>query len=413
MHIFRRMRKAVQYWIPFTAVLALMAMLQKTIFRSVYRRRIWLVAEKPSEARDNGLAFFRWMRQKHPEIECYYVIEKDGVDLKKVEPLGNVIYRNSCRHLWYYLAAENSISSQLSGAYPHEVNSEYLRLIRGLKNPNQKCVFLQHGVTYQAANISSLCYGSGVHDLIVTVSETERRFLIQQYHYPPERVANVGFCRFDHLISGQRTKTILIMPTWRSWLSAAEKETASREEILQFQRSDFFGNYSALLKAPELLDMLKRYGYSLVFYPHYRLQPFIESFSSCESENVTIAKRTAYDVQQLLIDCDLLITDYSSVFFDFAYLRKPEIFFQFDVERFRSEHYAQGFFSYAHDGFGPICGNQEVLLRQLEEYLRKDCAPEEKYLERVDAFFTHRDNKNCERTYEAIRALCDTDGNGF
>lgn len=402
--ICRKIWKAVRYWIPLTTVLALMSLLQKTVFRGIYRREIWLVAEKPSEARDNGSVFFRWVRETHPEINCFYVIEKTGVDLESVKPLGNVIYRNSLKHLWYYLAAENSISSQMSGAYPYEVNSKYMKIIRRLKNPGQKCIFLQHGITYRAVNAGSLFYSSGVHDLIVTAAEAERDFFIQYYSYPPEKVANIGFCRFDRLKKQPYEKTVLLMPTWRTWLSNMEKETVGERETAQFESSEFFTKYSTLLKDPVLLDMLERYGYKLVFYPHYRLQPFIASFSPCGSKNVIIAGRSSYNVQELLLTSGLLVTDYSSVFFDFAYLKKPEIFFQFDVERHRSFHYGEGYFSYENDAFGPVCRSEDELLRQLEKYMR-NCVPEQEYLERVDSFFTHRDEKNCERTYEAIRAL--------
>ena len=37
-------------------------------------------------------------------------------------------------------------------------------------------------------------------------------------------------------------------------------------------------------------------------------------------------------VQELLVEHDLLITDYSSVSFDFSYMKKPVIFYHFDVK---------------------------------------------------------------------------------
>lgn len=409
MRRFKKIWKAATYWLPLTAVLTFMAVLQKTVCRSVYQRRIWLVAEKPSEARDNGAAFFRWLRKKYPKAECFFVIEKNGVDLKNVEPLGNVVYRNSLRHLWYYLAAENDISSQLAGAYPFEINSRYLRLIKKLKNPKQKCVFLQHGITCRAINVESFFYRSGVHDLLVTASEDERQFIIQYYGYPPEKVSNVGFCRFDSLKMGRCEKVILFMPTWRTWLSSTERQTASAQETAQFENTEFFARYSALLKNPKLLDLLEQYGYKLIFYPHYRLQPFIASFLPCESENVVIAGRTEYDVQQLLLTSRLLVTDYSSVFFDFAYLGKPLIMYQFDYEKYEAAHYQKAYFDYAEDGFGPVLETDSELLEQIEQYIKCNCAPEQKYLDRVDAFFTHRDDHNCERTYEAIQALHDAE----
>lgn len=376
---------------------------------------IWLITEKSSEARDNGFCFFSYLRTKHPEINAYYAISADSPDRHKVEPLGNVIEFNSLEHYAAYLAADFSISSQSIGAHPAMMRPEVYRLLTPLRNRKQKAVFLQHGVTQNKIARRDWHYASHMLDLFVVSGPRERAFMEENYGYPPGYVRELGMCRFDRLLGGEhRTgKTVLIMPTWRGWLRGDGSPEATAEEKAAFRTSEFYSTYMGLLSSSDLEALLERYGYRVIFYPHYALQCFADAFMPAQGERIRIATREHYDVQQLLIDCDLLITDYSSVFFDFAYLKKPEIFFQFDVERFRSDHYAQGFFSYADDGFGPICGNREALLRQLEEYLRRDCAPEEKYLERVDAFFTHRDNKNCERTYEAIRALRDTDGDGF
>ena len=61
------------------------------------------------------------------------------------------------------------------------------------------------------------------------------------------------------------------------------------------------------------------------------------------------------DIQNLLKDSALMITDYSSVFMDFAYMEKPEIYFQFDEDQFRSTHYAKGYFDYKKDEIIGLC----------------------------------------------------------
>ena len=51
-----------------------------------------------------------------------------------------------------------------------------------------------------------------------------------------------------------------------------------------------------------------------------------------------------YDVQKLMIECDMMITDYSSVQFDFAYMKKPILLYQFDREAYQSGHQGKGYF---------------------------------------------------------------------
>ena len=60
------------------------------------------------------------------------------------------------------------------------------------------------------------------------------------------------------------------------------------------------------------------------------MQRFLDEFTTC-SERIIIADWKKYDVQGLLKESALLITDLSSVFMDFAYMRKPMIYYQFDM----------------------------------------------------------------------------------
>ena len=80
--------------------------------RDLLRREIWLIAEKRTEARDNGYHLFRYLRERHPEIEAYYVITADSPDREKVERLGHVLTADSEEHFLYYIAAACSIGSQ-------------------------------------------------------------------------------------------------------------------------------------------------------------------------------------------------------------------------------------------------------------------------------------------------------------
>ena len=68
--------------------------------------------------------------------------------------------------------------------------------------------------------------------------------------------------------------------------------------------------------------------------------------------------------QNLFMDYDLLITDYSSLHFDFATLRKPVIYFQFDREEFygTSHAYQKGIFDFQKYGFGPVMEGLEDLI---------------------------------------------------
>ena len=112
-------------------------------------------------------------------------------------------------------------------------------------------------------------------------------------------------------------------------------------------------------------------------------------------------------MQNLLIKSDVLITDFSSVFFDYGYMEKPMIFYQFDKESFRQQHYEEGYFDYDRDGFGEILYDENDVIDELDRILENGCVLDDKYRKRIDKFFTLRDENNSQRNFEAIKEICD------
>ncbi len=72
---------------------------------------------------------------------------------------------------------------------------------------------------------------------------------------------------------------------------------------------------------------------------------------------------------------------------------------------------SQGYFDYHRDAFGPICENQEQLLIELTVLLERGCQIDAVYQERQRQFFPVYDQKNCERTYMAIKEVCNETSN--
>ena len=91
-----------------------------------------------------------------------------------------------------------------------------------------------------------------------------------------------------------------------------------------------------------------------------------------------------------------MITDYSSVFFDFAFMKKPVIYYH----EGNDYHYKDGYFSYEEMGFGDVIDNGEDLVDKVIDYIENGCEMEEKYKRRVDGFFKYTDQNNCKRVYD-------------
>ena len=88
------------------------------------------------------------------------------------------------------------------------------------------------------------------------------------------------------------------------------------------------------------------------------------------------------DVSRLYLASDICITDYSSVFFDFANLRRPMLFFVYDLDEYADE--IRGlYFDMETTLPGPLLHTNDELLAAL-----KNMDPiVEKYKDRYDAFY--------------------------
>ncbi|MGL5126224.1 MAG: CDP-glycerol glycerophosphotransferase family protein, partial [Fusobacteriaceae bacterium] len=86
--------------------------------------------------------------------------------------------------------------------------------------------------------------------------------------------------------------------------------------------------------------------------------------SKIENDSMFIDVSKYDDIQELYMASDILITDYSSVFFDYALLKKPIIFYPYDYEHYKNKE--RGFyFEYDKIVPGPIAHNQKELLKLL------------------------------------------------
>ena len=102
----------------------------------------------------------------------------------------------------------------------------------------------------------------------------------------------------------------------------------------------------------------------------------------------------------------LVVTDYSSAAFDFAYIRKPIIYTHFDKEEFFGGGHimgnAVGYFDYEKDGFGEVEYDKEGTVNRIIEYIENGCKLKPEYRRRIDEFFAFDDKNNCKRVYEKI-----------
>ena len=388
-HKLRRLLDYLKNVFLFFALWPAAAVLRRT---SGAYRHLWLVAERGVDARDNGYWFFRYLREKQPRVNACYVIDRASPDYEKVARLGKTVAMGSLRHRLMYLAADRLVGTHVQPAAPDLMGYYRLRKI-GIR-PRGKQAFLQHGIIM--AEMKWMRYPNLRVDFFASGGKMEYDYLTSQFGFPQGVVRYTGLCRYDNLTRGNSpSREILVMPTWRGW---------NYPKGDRFYETAFYRSFQSLLNRAELLDLLEENDLKLIFYPHMEIQPELDKFTS-PSERIVLAGWRDYDVQALLMRCNLLITDYSSVHFDVGYMEKPVIYYQFDLEDFRKFHYQEGYFSYEEHGFGEVVKTEDRLMDVLTSYIREDFRMSKTYYDRLEAFFPVRDENNCERTFRIISGL--------
>ena len=378
-------------FIDIKAIFLLGLLYVPALFFRLFNRNIWLCSERKDEARDNGYWMYKYIRENYSKQKCYYVITKTSIDRKKIEKYKTLITWGSLKHYFIFMAAKIRLSAHVDTDTPNSRVTNFMEKHHLLRN---KRVFLQHGITKD--KISFGYFNVNRADLFICGAIPEYEFCKNTFGHPEKNYVLTGFARFDGLNNNNVKKQILVIPTWRVWLNNVTEE--------EFKNSQYFKTYHSLINNCQLLNCLERNHYRLLFFMHSEMQKFIHLFAS-NNEYLIIGDEKAYDVQALLNESNILVTDYSSVAFDFAYLRKPVVYYHFDYEKYRKYQHPKGYFSYRDDGFGPVMIKENDVINFISETIANDANNEVKYEEKVNTFFKFFDKNNCSRIYYEIKKI--------
>ncbi|MCE7145611.1 CDP-glycerol glycerophosphotransferase family protein [Campylobacter coli] len=356
------------------------------------KSNIWLFADRDYEADDNAEHLYRYIMQNHPEQKIVFALRKESLDWERLEKEGfNLVEFGSLEFERIIKKASKVISSH---------SDEYL--IRYI-TPRQQFIFLQHGVIKDDL---SKWLNSKKIDLFITSTKAEYDSIANDYnHYKfgKKEVVLTGLARHDALLKNNQcnARQIIIMPTWRANIVGVALGSSKRGLQSDFTQSEYFQKWNLLLNSNILQKLCEKYDYTIVFNPHPNIIPYLKDFNI--PSYVKIANHNE-SLQELFCNSSLMITDYSSVAFEMAYLNKPVIYYQFDHEEFFNSHtYQKGYFDYKKDGFGPVVEDEESLLKELENLLQNDCNPFGIYKDNIDSTFAFKDGKCCERIYKVIK----------
>lgn len=365
-----------------------------SFFMSLWGKDVWLFCERQQIADDNAWIFFNWMRKNHPEQKCFFVLSRKSKLFDHKDK--SLITWGSFRHYVYYWMSKVYVKATFDSPEPNSRVCYYTNL---LFKKNLKQMYLRHGISKDGCEYHM--YKELKVRLFICGAKREYEYFLQNADYPQGYLAYTGLARYDDLYNAPRDcDSILIIPTWRRYLYVAGKTEEENRKI--FLKSTFYKQYMDLLNSFELQKFLEENSLRVKFYLHAKFDKYRDLFTTKNSKIEIVS--LSESVHQLLMNAGLVITDYSSVFFDVAYMKKPTVYFHFDYDEFRQKHLSEGYFNYLKDGFGPIVTNVSGLIEEIKHrFVNNYFVMERKFEERVDSFFERRDANNCERIYLAMR----------
>ncbi len=372
------------------------------LVKPLCKKEIWLLSDRINKADDNGEALFKYVNENKLPVDAYFILRKDSAYYSSVKKIGKVVNYLSWKHKLLHLLADKIVSSAADDYVynPFKQNERYYRDILVKKQR----VFLQHGIIPDDLSDWLNKYSKNLSIFVTSVVPEYNSIINGKYFYDEKVVKLTGLARYDRL-EDKKQKIIAIMPTWRRNLQKYSMDIVTGMESYgkAFYESGYFNFYNSLLTNVKLLDTAKKYGYRIKFMPHPKVIQFIDKFTHSSTVEFCSISTKYRDV---FSESGLIVTDYSSVAFDFAYLRKPLVYCQFDKEVFyQGQIYDEGYFDYERDGFGEVEYSLEATVNRIIEYMENGCTLKDKYRERIDSFFAFHDRNNCKRICEAIQNL--------
>ena len=362
------------------------------------KKEIWIINDRRYQAGDNGEYFFRYLiGKKLKEKMIYFAIKKECNDYKRLKKFRNILDFGSKKHLELFLKSDKIISS-VSDFWATNPFGEEQKYIKDLFH--FYFIFIQCSLD-DLPNIMNRINKNFI--LFITSSKREyKSILSSKYSYNINNILLTGLPRFDNLIEMKnkfnKKKLILIFPTWRPYIRITRNITTYKYIYSdEFKTTEFFKFFNDLINHKKLLLSMKKLNYTGILCLH----PYISQQKKDFTPNKHFLINDLCNYQELLARSSLFITDYSNMFFDFAYIKKPLIYVQFDKEEYGKYHQGN-FFDYKKDGFGPVCFDIECTIQEIIKEITINCELNRKYLKRSKKFFYFSDKNNNDRIFYAL-----------
>lgn len=345
---------------------------------------------------DNTKSLFEYMNQNHEEIKCVWLTHNEDVVSLLKEKKYNVEKIKSWRGLLCLLRAKVAVET--------EGNID----IGGFILCRTKIIQLWHGVAPKKANwnekrnvlqklYSKLFDNNHAHSYWMASSEQNKVTVHEIFGSVLEKTYVTGYPRNDTFQNPVENNMLF---------ERLEEKYPDSKKIIYMPTHRNFGTKAPFITCESLIEVDRKFreqNVVMVFKPHLHE---LKNYENIENQltNIIFARDDIYkDVYSYVGGFDLLISDYSSIIYDFLCAKKPIVLFPYDLDEFKETD--AGLFDYFFDvPAGPFCYTWDEVVDSVVQLLENDTWVKEREVCRK-MFHPFDDGKNCERVYEAVMEI--------
>ena len=337
-----------------------------------------------AEPLDN-FAFFEYAAERQNELKFYYILNTKNsryAEIKKKYGKYILGYRNKydiifkikmvmlTYHTRYMLDSFDALSKIFYDVF---YSSPYITTI-----------FTQHGITFFKQDyIKGDVYGQKKLNKTTVSNDLEYEIFRKKGKYRKSNIIKLGLFRWDkvHDTSAEKeTKSVFVYFTYRHYLHG----------VKDIMKTKYFKNIFALLQNKKISKLFEKNNIEFKIALHHDLLLYVKKK---QFKNIKFVAEE--DILNVKNEAKMLITDYSSMCFEFMLQNKPVIFWRFDREEFKKS-LADSQYSKNIDDLDQYIYNvveeEDDVVKLLRHYVRTGFSLEKNNSKKAELFFYNKEN---------------------
>lgn len=348
----------------------------------------------------DAYTLFRYMQRNN--IPCRYIVNKQNRLFSQISRDKDVIAINGKNSLFKELFnVLLKAKSVIASSYNQPQDDKLLQM-----NPDIEYIYLDHGVVF----FNDACthrYTPKYFNKLIIKNNIEKEIFIKKAGWKAENLISGGLPRWDNLKPNKTKskKEIFMFFTWRGSFNPDYLDFVKKTggNSLTLDNFEYFKKIKSLLNNKKLNALSKKYNIEFCYGVHHALLDICKIDKELfKNPNIRLAE--IGNISKEVKQASMLITDYSSIAFDFMYQNKPCLFYRMDFndKNLCIEDKANLDNAKEKDIFVYNClYNEDDVINKIEFYIKNNFQLENVNAEKNLQFFYYK-QQICKKIVDAI-----------